>query len=339
MTSQVHPIEPPKTERDLGPDFVKGVAIVLMLYGHVTFLGTTADAQKALVSCIYLFHMPLFLVISGYYFFPKGPLLDVLKKLCRRLVIPYVIFQAIYLILLHQAYQHGFQTNNSLPKLDGQILAATLLLHPVGGYWFLHTLVIYQACLLLVLGVFRDRIRGIFALVALIFALVQWGGLSFSYTNGAFLLFGYFLRVARFDLPKEVWLSTVAVVLLLLGLSEPQIRESFPLRFSLVFAVLALLLGICRAPVLRLPVLIFSFLGVNSLLILVFHAFALNLAKFAQRPLLQWDSTGIGYAIFSVGCAIGLSIVAGWVIDRLRLSPWIFGVRQCVRGVSGAANA
>src|SRR6202042_790957 len=68
-------------------DICRGIAIILVLYGHIF----TNDNQRYL---IYAFHMPLFFFISGLVFSPTGtmPLKSVVIKYIKQLIIPYYLF-------------------------------------------------------------------------------------------------------------------------------------------------------------------------------------------------------------------------------------------------------
>lgn len=68
-------------------DICRGIGIIFVLYGH--FL--ESDNQHYL---IYAFHMPLFFFLSGLVFKPNPtkPLIDIVKKNIKQLLIPYFIF-------------------------------------------------------------------------------------------------------------------------------------------------------------------------------------------------------------------------------------------------------
>ena len=68
--------------RQIAPDFVKGIAIVLMVYGHLTMVGSWASWRNHAAAWIYSFHMPLFLMISGMFFSVEGETGKKIKKLC-----------------------------------------------------------------------------------------------------------------------------------------------------------------------------------------------------------------------------------------------------------------
>ena len=87
--------------RDLSLDFLKGIAIVLMVLGHA--LDDWADGT-AVRSYIYLFHMPVFFIAAGCVFNAmkvqdrKGLKYFALKKI-KRLWFPYVLWTSVFTLL------------------------------------------------------------------------------------------------------------------------------------------------------------------------------------------------------------------------------------------------
>ena len=60
-------------ERDKRIDTLKGVLITLVVFGHCFKYGSPTDSVKMIVSnWIYLFHMPFFVFLSGYFTHPKS---------------------------------------------------------------------------------------------------------------------------------------------------------------------------------------------------------------------------------------------------------------------------
>lgn len=51
-----------KVQREDWADFAKGIGIILVRFGHQKIFG------KKLIYLIYAFHMPLFFMISGYFY-------------------------------------------------------------------------------------------------------------------------------------------------------------------------------------------------------------------------------------------------------------------------------
>lgn len=65
-------------------DIARGIAIILMILGHVCKVGWKR-------TIIFSFHMPLFIIISGMFFKKEENIKEELIKLFRKLIIPYVI--------------------------------------------------------------------------------------------------------------------------------------------------------------------------------------------------------------------------------------------------------
>ncbi|MDE6243010.1 MAG: acyltransferase family protein [Muribaculaceae bacterium] len=77
-------------ERDTTFDRMKGLAIILMVVGHLT------DTCREL---IFSFHMPLFFIIAGYFFNPR-PVWPTVKKDASRLLWPYLVLGALPILLI-----------------------------------------------------------------------------------------------------------------------------------------------------------------------------------------------------------------------------------------------
>lgn len=85
-------------------DVVKGIAIILVVMGHVTsnYINDNnieiAGSFRILHSFIYSFHMPLFMFISGY-LFSSSLMKDYKTTALSKLIaygIPYVVFSVVY---------------------------------------------------------------------------------------------------------------------------------------------------------------------------------------------------------------------------------------------------
>ncbi len=77
----------PRDERDASIDVARGIAIVLVVLGHNRALSM---ASPALVAAIFLFHVPLFFMLSGRVMRPQDPL-RAAPRLARRLLVPFVL--------------------------------------------------------------------------------------------------------------------------------------------------------------------------------------------------------------------------------------------------------
>ncbi|MFI9251697.1 acyltransferase family protein [Streptomyces sp. NPDC053069] len=91
------PVDRPGKQRDAFFDNVKYLAIVLVAVGH-SWAPVKSDSRilEGLYDVVYTFHMPAFIIISGYFSrsFDLRP--DRLKRLITGVAVPYVLFQAAY---------------------------------------------------------------------------------------------------------------------------------------------------------------------------------------------------------------------------------------------------
>lgn len=170
-------------------DLVRGIGIVLMILGHIP-LSARYD------HFIHAFHMPMFFLISGYFFKKPSTVSDVhiaLKKRARNLLIPYVIFGAMYYIIWI-VFVHN---EDVLSPLRSILLSNTDDYMPIGGaLWFLTCLFIADAIYNVLNLIPRKRI--LYVLTISIAALgcisskfsvqLPWGG-GISNGSGGILLY------------------------------------------------------------------------------------------------------------------------------------------------------
>lgn len=190
-------------ERNLYLDVVKGIAIFLMVLGHCilngsgksTYLNQTFWADPVF-KWIYTFHMPLFMLISGYFLYlslDRSSWKVLLMRRVSTLLIPIIVFNFYnYLFLYSQSYDQGFY-----------IIFHTKLfwLNLVNGFWFLWAALIWSVVILLVNRFCNDHWIVYFAILVITFFipnLVPYyqdvGGLQTYRINFMFpfIVIGYF---------------------------------------------------------------------------------------------------------------------------------------------------
>lgn len=130
----------------------KGLCIIFMVIGHT-------DGHGFLTKFIYLFHMPLFFFVSGY--FNKGAdsipdLRSKLVKRVKRLYLPFVFYGTVFLLFDPLFVRWGFYADGAMhatnlksflilfAKLFLKMDAPTQLLGPM---WFVRSLFIAAVCL------------------------------------------------------------------------------------------------------------------------------------------------------------------------------------------------
>ncbi|WKX77481.1 acyltransferase family protein [Zobellia laminariae] len=180
-------------ERLIAPDFIKGICIVLMIYGHITYIGSLSDYQNKITDIIYTFHMPLFLIISGYFFSISKNVKPQLENIARRIAIPYIIFISIYLIGLILVKRIGIPTNNVAPQTFIDFID-NVFLHPSGAYWFLHSLILINLTLIIANKISPEKDTFLLYLLSFIFfILLDLNNLVLIRTSIYFMV-GYILQ-------------------------------------------------------------------------------------------------------------------------------------------------
>lgn len=163
-------------ERFIAIDYLKAFAIVLVVMGHsfpdvTTIAGISNPFLRLLHEIIYLFHMPLMFLISGYLaskvLRQKAEFnehISYIKTRFNRLIIPYLCVGLLYLPakIIFSAYANKpYDLSNLWQILFGE--------NPNGGLWFLYVLFIIQCTFVFILK--KDNLRTIF-FNALIVALI-----------------------------------------------------------------------------------------------------------------------------------------------------------------------
>ena len=131
-------------------DFIKGVAILLVLVGHAIQYCYGAEYFQQgtyfgnpIFKFIYTFHMPLFMAVSGYLLqqtLNNRTELEVAKRRLRQLGLPILSFGVLAFAIKWAVY----------PMFDIIGCAKELILTCVGNLWFLWALLCNQLLLLLI---------------------------------------------------------------------------------------------------------------------------------------------------------------------------------------------
>ena len=117
--------------RDNRLDTIKGLLIILVVLGHLIGHNNEDTINERLSIFIYTFHMPLFVLISGYVSRIKNDRIAFRKDIFR-LAIPLCIFQAISALLLY---------------IGGGKIGLSMLVVPYWTLWYLLSLLFWRLIL------------------------------------------------------------------------------------------------------------------------------------------------------------------------------------------------
>ncbi len=300
-------------------DLLKGVLITLMVIFHLSYFGDKYPYAKDLV---YSFHMPGFLMVSGYFAaaWQSVSAKNFFAKRMLWLLIPYLVMEFAYATLsAFMPVRGGLETFGALPLLDA------LMLHPVGPYWYLHTLMLCSAVWFLASGISPLRRGGqlllAFSALAAI-ALSGWGILSFN--NILFFMLGAAYRCFVPDFrtllkPSLWWFAPIVVLCALVDDGATLRRWTLPITLCAVPGIMGI--GIwMRGSVKRATL----FVGRNSLSVLLFSPIFTMLSK-QLLPLFAFDTTGLCFMLTATALTLAGSLAITWTMDRCGISPYFFG--------------
>ncbi|WP_339067891.1 acyltransferase family protein [Teredinibacter turnerae] len=319
-----------QAKRDDSFDCLKGVLISLVVYGHVTYVGGYRVYLEALSDVIYLFHMPLFFTLSGVFF---KPLLgrQRVKSFISRLALPYILFYGLYLAILQLAGRYSsIEISNSF---EGDWISA-LFVWPLASYWYLHSL-IYFVFLMSVAWITLSRFNfsGVFLALgsALLVVVVTWClvviGFRLYLWVVFYLLAGFFLSNQIRTVKVGQSFAFIAIILIvILAAFMPSQTDVEVFRIWQCFLIVCLVVAFLGLRDFFVSSWV-AFLGRNSLLILLFHVYFLNLLKPTQSLFLSLDASGILYAVASSISGVWGGILTGIALDRLKIYPSLFKCR------------
>jgi fucose 4-O-acetylase-like acetyltransferase len=321
--------------RQIIPDWLKGLAIVLMVYGHIIHVGSLATFQLQIVEIISTFHMPLFLVISGFFFNPENEPYETLRKLVSRIVLPYLIFISLHNLGLILIQRIGVSTTN-IPPTSFTGFLEIVFLHPNTPHWFLHSIILIQLCLVLskmiVMQAKLDEPTQVIILILLLAILCNYNFISQA--TAVYFLLGMILSRFSNKLPISLKTGFILVAVILVTAKNDILSVPFSYtNISLVkvawsLSIMLFFSGIGNAMERTMIVSIFTWFGRNSLVLLVIHPIFAVMLKPSSTLLLRIDQTGLAYSILVlITTMYGCMFIASF-LDKIKMSSYLFGTKS-----------
>ena len=291
-------------------DFLKAVLIILMVSFHLVYFEHLHPYAKQVV---YTFHMPGFLLLSGFLMKTERPARLFLRTMLW-LAVPYVVMESGYVVMASV-----LPINEHIEGLTPAVLLHHLLLRPLGPYWYLHTLVLCGLSYYAVFRFFRGTVVSRFLFLGLLF--VGYAKLLdiVSLTNALYFLAGAVIRQSRLPFLSVFQASPLAIAVFGV-LTLPQIEPLPPLILYAVFSSLLFCYPYLRG---RMQAAML-FLGRNTLPLFLFSPLFTILCK-QLVPFLQFEPTGLLFLAVSLTVCILGSLAVAWLMDVCRVSPLFFG--------------
>lgn len=281
----------------------KAIGIILMVVGH-------SGCPTGLYHFIYFFHMPLFFMISGYFFNPQSTeskKIFMTRKI-QTLWFPFVKWAFIFLLLHNLLYLVHFETDLYTWKDIWQRAILIFFMFGedplIGGYWFLNNLFYCSVLCLLFTWVAKFLLPNLRIISILFLSIgVSLFGLSLFLNNqfdnnvikqlpgmcfsGVMFGIGYVVSQFKVKFTKNLWLWFSSLVVLIIGVMLQPLSRPFTLAtpldtpYIIIMALVGVYFVFYLAHVLNKTYLkkLLVYVGDNSLIILTFHFLVFKFAS------------------------------------------------------------
>lgn len=297
-------------------DFAKGV---LMLSVVVFHLGYFSLHYPKFANCHFALVQPCFLLISGYLFSLEKTLLEI-KGVLRRIFIPYVVFETLYLLAIKVLGNYVGASNT----FDGNVVDFFLQIvtSPIGTYWYLHTITL---CILIFYTVNYIGIKGksnIYISGILLFLVSNFiDGLKWE--NVMYFIIGISFRILDFPIVEKLKSYMCGLAFCAIIIVSDSITRYSIAGIGLTMTFLGFLFAITH----KIPIVvksIFIYAGRNSLSILLFSPFFTTFTK-VYSPLFGFDSTRFLWMFVSLNLVSVLCLVSAKLMDVIKISKLLMG--------------
>ena len=294
---------------------IKGFLIVCVVLGHTMRVGSCADIlDKIVLQGIYGFHMPLFMLLAGYFFKIDEPV-KMIKKTFLRVIVPYMVASIMF----------GF-----VYLLQGRslvdVISSVGLGYANGALWFLYALAIIQIIISIGIGVGRMRFgKGLVIPVsAVLFALLIYSPIRCELWMLFYFGCGMFLSRYKDLFPSGI-IGALGIALIL-WYGYPWYTKLCYQTIGLSLFALMVLHSIALKASSVKGVKFFSCIGRHTMVILIFHPLFNAAYKLLMRPILSIDGSGVLFFFSSAFFSISGCILLEFALKKCCVG-WLFGLR------------
>lgn len=310
---------PTKSTRICELDYLKCIMIILMIGFHLVYFSELHPYAKQVV---YTFHMPVFLLISGYLMNFNKPATLFFKTILW-LAVPYIVMESGYIMAASI-----LPIREHIDNLTIGVFINKLLINPIGPYWYLQTLIL---CGTTYYGIFKlseSKFFTQFILTGIFYFLFSQFGLV-SLSLSLYFLTGIVIRnstLSFLDIFRSSFLSIIALAFLIIN--PDNLHSDSGSGILIVYMSISFCLAI-YSHLKGLVLSIMLFLGRNTLVLFLFSPiFTIMCKQFI--PILSFDPTGLLFLLVSLIVCVTGSLAVGWIMDACRLSSFFVGRKKII---------
>lgn len=332
--------EGPSLSRNAFLDYAKGVLIWMVVFGHsIQFMGYTNGHywEDPLFKLVYMFHMPLFIGISGYlsgFSISRTPIFELLRRRFLQLILPIFCWSTLFCIvrLCMDVKLHLINIGGAMLALPGDIFEKA-----INGFWFLWVLYLAIAVFVILHRVGLDKRFAPIVLLILIITLPDISFLSRVKYLLPFFGIGYMASVCNWSRISDVG---ILIAIAFMGICfhfwnrETYIYNTGMSLFTghvgvVIFRYVAsgfasiAVLGVLWWAFRQKFILGFVSAGRNSFLIYIFQVFVMDAIIFAKSHFSLPLENSVWFAVFIAPIVATLIVLACGVLERI-LSTFSF---------------
>ena len=306
--------------RILELDYLKAIFIILMIAFHFVYISESYPYAKQVV---YTFHMPGFLIISGYLMNIHKPWKDFVKCLLGYAV-PYIVMEIGYIVMAS-----ALPIKEHIDHLTASTFIEKLFIHPIGPYWYLQTLLICGGTYALVFRLLPMKTISKIILLGIIYHLISNGLGTMSIACSLYFLSGVIIRQSGIPFTKVFQSSSIAIIaFVLLALNPKNLLMEVSGGVLIVYLIISGILFFYKHLNQRVCTF-FLFLGRNTMPLFLFSPIFTFLCK-PLVPVLLFDNTGVIFLFLSLLICISGSLVVEYVIDKTGLSYYFYAQKTSI---------
>jgi fucose 4-O-acetylase-like acetyltransferase len=295
-------------------DFLKGIFVILMITFHLVYISESYPYVKRVV---YTFHMPGFLIISGYLMNISKPRRDVMGTLLGY-AIPYIIMECGYIVMAS-----ALPIREHIDHLTWRVFIEKLFLHPIGPYWYLQTLIVCGLSYFTVFMYIPMKTVSKIILLGIIFHLLSDGVGLMTLACSLYFLVGVIVRQSHLSFTDVFQSSGLAILAFMLLAIHPQNLQMEQSGAGLmVFLIISGSLFAFNYTNLKLR-LVILYLGKHTMPLFLFSPIFTFLCK-PLVPLLQFEPTGIVFLCVSLLICTAGSLGIEWTLKQLGLTQYFY---------------
>lgn len=310
---------PAKSTRIGELDFLKSVMIILMIGFHLVYFSELHPYAKQVV---YTFHMPVFLLISGYLMNFNKPTIHFFKTILW-LTVPYLVMEIGYILAASI-----LPIREHIDNLTIGVFINKLLINPIGPYWYLQSVILCGTTYYAIFKLSKAKFLTQYILTAIFFFSYSRFGLV-SLPLSLYFLTGIVIRnstLSFLDVFRPSFLSIIGLAFLIVN--PENLHSDAGSGILIVYLSISFFLFI-YSHLKGFWLKIMLFLGRNTLVLFLFSPiFTIVCKQFI--PILSFDPTGLIFLVVSLIVCITGSLAIGWIMDTCRLSAFFVGREKII---------